>query len=121
MKYKHLEESARFREVQRIGKCSIAFFLSNLFSKFETSITSYLRDRRMGLPPLERPNLISLMTLIKTVGHENKFSIFLTKTMIIAHFNTHFSDYFDHYAPNQQPIKIKDHITILYTKLSLFC
>ena len=42
----------------------------------------------MGLSPMQRPNLVHLMTPIKTVGHENKFSIFLTKTVKIAHFKT---------------------------------
>ena len=33
----------------------------------------------MGLPPLERPDLVHLITIMKTVGHENKFMIFSKK------------------------------------------
>ena len=54
------------------------------------------------------------------IGHEKKFSIFLTKTMKITHFKTCFFDYFDHYALNQQPIKTKSHINTFYIELSLF-
>ena len=50
-------------------------------------ITSYLREiRGVRLPPSQRPNLVHLMALIETVGHENKFSIFSTKTVKNADF-----------------------------------
>ena len=78
------------------------------------------RDRGMGLLPSEWPNLVYLMTPIKMVGHENKFSIFLTKTVKVAHFKKRFLDHLDHYTSNQQPIKTNDHITTFYLKLSLF-
>ena len=54
----------------------------------------------MKLPPLERPDLVHLMTIIKIVGDENKFSIFSTKIVKIAHFATRFFDYFDNYTSN---------------------
>ena len=54
----------------------------------------------MGLPSMERPDSVHLMTIIKTVGYENKFSIFSTKTVKIAHFTTRFFSYFDHYTSN---------------------
>ena len=54
----------------------------------------------MRLPPLEKEDLIHLMPIIKTVSHADKFSIFSTKTVKIAHFTTRFFDYFDHYTSN---------------------
>ena len=49
----------------------------------------------MRLPPSERTDMVHLLTIIKMVGHENKFSIFSTKRVKIAHFTTCFFDYSD--------------------------
>ena len=88
----------------------------HIFPKIKINNLDFIskRDRGMGLSPSERPNSIHLMALIKTVGHENKFLMFLTKTMKIAHFKTRFFDYFDHYAINQKSIKTNDLINTFY-------
>ena len=84
-------------------------------------ITSYLREIEGWDCRHQRDRIwFILMAPIKTVGHENKFSIFLTKTVKIANFKTRFFDYFEHYAINKQLIKTNDHINRFYIELFLF-